>query len=262
LGFYGREGPHVTADSCSGHFLCDILLLRSDKRPDLINLNTLSRNIANGCIVELFASRTDFSQEAENGSFCNASHADRGPNGASFDQRRDHRDFFVHTQLVHALIIRKRFRIVTSEVEVSKEKSLGSFAFFHGSVFIPSGSDRRLGRRFPFFGTHSHKTALAADLAAASAHFGHNLGDHRAVHGGFRSNSLQRFIDYSSRILNNVQLTGSLGHVSSMARIRKRFNRGGFQIDPLPTLDIGTERTGADETASPRPVFSSRGSHR
>src|SRR5438105_9471304 len=131
--------------------------------------------------LELYASCANFCLRAENSSLGYASHTRRGAYGAPFNQGRYHRDFFLHAQLVHALIIRNRFRIVKREVELSKEKSLRSFCFFHGSIFVPSRSDRRLGRCFAFFRGHGLKAALSADLATPTAHLCHNLRDHGAV---------------------------------------------------------------------------------
>jgi hypothetical protein len=220
-----------------GHFHGDVLLFRADERPDFVNLNTLSGDVANHYVVELKASRADFGQQAKDGSFGNASHADGRADRTAFNQRRDHRDFLVHTQPIHTLIIHDRFSIARETCGWTKEKLLCGFRLFGGSVLVPSSVDSNLRGCFPLFWRHSLKPTFPADLAAPAAHLGHNLGNHRRFHDGISASAYQRFIDYPSGVLYNVKpFRCSFWHVPSMARIRKRFKRVVFQIDPLPII--------------------------
>jgi hypothetical protein len=119
----GRKRPHVTANPFIGHFHRDILLLRADERPNFINLNTLSGDVADHHVVELKASRADFGQQPENGPFGNASHADGRADRTAFNQGRYYRYFLVHAQPIHTLIIHDRFSIAKRKVELGQRKN-------------------------------------------------------------------------------------------------------------------------------------------
>jgi hypothetical protein len=117
IGVDGREGPGVSADARSGHFGRNVLLLRSDERPYLVDLNTLSGNVSNSHVMELGASGSHFGQQAEDSSLRYASHADSGANGRAFHQRRDYRYFLLQAQCGHTSIIHKRFRIAKKKMD-------------------------------------------------------------------------------------------------------------------------------------------------
>ena len=59
LRFNRRERPNVTADTGFHFGFCDVLLLATDKRPDLINLNPLRRDVADRAPVRRTVERTE-----------------------------------------------------------------------------------------------------------------------------------------------------------------------------------------------------------
>ena len=169
LGFDGRERPNIGADLRIELFRRDVLLFAADVAPDFIHLSALSRNVADNSVLIFGARLSNFGQQAEDRSFCNARHADGGANRTTFNQRRYHRDLFVQAQLVHELSILDRFSIAR------KIGRLGQpFSRFGCDCFSLSFGPPRLCRigsyLTPTFIRHRHQAALTADLAPLPAH--------------------------------------------------------------------------------------------
>jgi PAS domain S-box-containing protein len=161
------------------------------------------------------------------------SHAPNGANRAAFYQGRDHRDFLVHAQLVHDLIIPDRFSMSTGKDALAR-KTLSCFIAAFRLCFRPAFLGCVDGHPPPMFWSHGLKTALAADFTAFSAHLRHDLRDEREAHLFCRLDGLK---DYAAGILNGIELcTTALWHTSSVADTREDVKRGIFQIDPLPNL--------------------------
>ena len=192
------EGPNVS--SVSGaipHGLRNVLLLGRDKAPNLIDLDTLRRYVANSHVLVLLASLTDAHQQPKDSALRHASQPNGRANRAPFDQRRDDRDFLVHADYVcHNLTIRHRFRIVNSKV-------IWSAVLLAVLDFCPTRFSGLTCATFALFVGHGFKPTLAADLAAFSAHLSHDLLDYGKFNG-FRG-----FQKHAPRVLDGIKFWSS-----------------------------------------------------
>ncbi len=227
LCFNRYECPHAASHTRSGNRRCYVLFFAANKRPDFINLNPFGWDVAQGSILVPIARGTDLSQQPENRPFRYARQARRGANRATFDQGRDHRDFFLHTELVHTPSIRYRFRM-------SREKTEKCSRFL--SFLGPSGFCGFRSGCAASFRRHRVHPAFTADFAALPTHLRHDLRDDADTDGfGFADG----FQDYPASVLNVIQFwcASAFWHIPKRATERKNAQVGGkFQIDPLPPL--------------------------
>src|SRR5262249_34983152 len=146
--------------------------LAADKRPNLINLNTLRRNVADRGVLVIGARLADLRQQPENGSLGDAGHAGNGADGATLHQPRDHRNPLRHGQLVHDSIIPYRF-----SMSIAKRGLSALFAGFSGDFLFSFGPSRfgRIGRYLTtLLFCHRYQTALASDPAALASNRSHD----------------------------------------------------------------------------------------
>src|ERR1022692_1094040 len=213
LSFNRGERPNVATDTGLHLGFCDVLLLASDKRPDLINLNPLGRNVADHAVMVLGAGRTNRYEEPKDSALGYAGKAHRGANRTALNQRRKHRNFLVHADYVcHDSSIRQRFRIVKRNCK--KDRKLCGFL----GVCPP-----RL-RCFPsataaLFIGHGFETALPADPASFSSHLPHDLLDNGKLYGFRQGDSFQ---GYPAGVLDGVErfstFASPLWHTFSVTR--------------------------------------------
>jgi hypothetical protein len=179
------------------HFLHgDVLLLAPDEAPNLIDLNPLSLDVAHRCVLEGGTGRPDFLQYPKNGTLGNPSQTRRGADGAPFDEGRDHRNFLVHTELVHG-----SSRTDRSGMSRAKQRKVGLFC---RSLFAPPLLSRKASHLASFPWVKEGHTVLSASLSALSAHSGHDLRNETQAHGnGFGlAYGLQ---NYAARILDSIE---------------------------------------------------------
>src|ERR1035438_2153933 len=93
LRFNRGERPNVSARPCFRLGSGDILLLAPNKRPYFIDLNALGGNVADNAVLVFSTGRANTHQEPKDSAFGDSRHANGGPNGATFDKRRDDRYF-------------------------------------------------------------------------------------------------------------------------------------------------------------------------
>jgi exodeoxyribonuclease III len=232
LGFNGSEGPNVSTDTVSLDFLLGyVFLFTADKRPDFINLHALRLDIANHAVVELSTGRADTHQQAEDSALRHTSHAGSGANGATFDQRRDDRDFLRHADYIcHDFSIRYRFRIVNSKDQ--ERRFSGGFLYF-----CPSSFSSFSGASFPLFVGHSFQSALAADLAALRPHLPHDLLNNSKFNG---FNGADGLYGDPAGVLYGIKffsIACALWH--NYKRGTKREERQAMQISNGPTTENG-----------------------
>ena len=112
------EGPNVASVAHAlPHLLRDVLLFRIAERPNLIDLDALRSDVANGRVLVLLAGFADLHQGTQHSALRHASHARRGANRAAFYQRRNDRRLLCDAEYVcHDSTIRQRFRIVKRKV--------------------------------------------------------------------------------------------------------------------------------------------------
>ena len=188
------EGPDVSAIAYAiPHLGRRVLLLGITKAPNLIDLDTFRRYIANSHIKVLLASLADAGKQPKDSALRYASQSHGGANRATLDQRRDYRDLLFRANYVrHESTLRQRFRIVNSTI--ARTQRLLSFLDLRPPRF--SGLARA---PFTLFVCHSFKPALAADLPAFGPHVTHDLLDDGKL------SRLCGFQENSSSVLNGVK---------------------------------------------------------
>ena len=197
LCFDGNKRPDIASDTLRGDLRRHVLLLAADEAPNLINLNSLGRNVANGCIQVFGARGAHRSQQPKDSAFRDVSHAPCGADRAPFDQRRNHRAFLVHADNVrHESIMPYRFRI--SKIKMQDGGFLRGFLRFG-----PPGSSCFSGASAALFIGHSFQSALPADPSALSAHVAHDLLNDGKLHRLSRFDSFQK---YAARVLYGIKL--------------------------------------------------------
>jgi hypothetical protein len=214
LGLNGRERPNVATDAGFHFGFRDVLLLATDKRPDLIDLNPLRRDVADHAVMVMVlgAGRANSHQQAKDSALRYAGKANRRANRTAFDQRRYHRDPLFHADYVcHNPSIRQRFSIVKRTAKIDRVS--GGFLYFGPSRLsgLPSATAA-------LFVGHGFKAALAADAAALRSHVPHNPLDDGKLHGfrhgaGFQGNA--------PGVLNGIKnfcFASPLWHTSSVPR--------------------------------------------
>ena len=185
LGLNGRERPNVATDTGFHLGLCDVLLLAPDKRPDLIDLDPLGRNVADHAVMVFDASGPNSHQEPKDSALGYAGKANRGANRTAFDQRRKHRDFLVHADYVcHDSSIRQRFRIVKRKAKI--DRRLCGFLGVR-----PSRLCRFPGATAALFVGHGFQAALPADPATLGPHLPHDPLDDGKLYGFRHGNGFQ-----------------------------------------------------------------------
>src|ERR1022692_622024 len=212
LSFNCGERPNVATDTGFHLGLCDVLLLAPDKRPDLINLDPLSRNVADHAVMVFGASRANGHQEPKDSALRYASKANGRANRTAFDQRRKDRDFLVHADYVcHNSSIRQRFRIVKRQTK--KDRKLCGFLGVR-----PARLSSLPGAPTALFVGHGFKAALPADPAPLGPHLPHDLLDNGKFYGfrqrdGFQGNAagvldgIERFSTFASPLWHTSSVT-------------------------------------------------------
>ena len=124
------ERPHVASIAAVLEMMrLNVLLLCSDERRNLINLNAFGRDVANRFVLVFGARRADAFQQPKDSAFGYASHADGRADRAAFNQGRDDRyPFFGADEVRHYLSIRHRFRI--RKVQSTKQPFFMPFSLF------------------------------------------------------------------------------------------------------------------------------------
>src|ERR1035437_2497817 len=122
LRFYGRERPDIPAMSLCQLSGGDVLFFASNETPNLVNLNTLCRNVADNSVLILSTGRADFHEQIEDGMSSNTRHALRRTDRATLNERRDDRNFLFHAQRVHEPSILQRFSMSTRKDGSAREK--------------------------------------------------------------------------------------------------------------------------------------------
>jgi hypothetical protein len=91
-----------------------IFLLRINKRPNLIALDSAALEIAKRFVLIFRASAAKIAEKFDDRVFGNARHSDSSADAVSLDQARNDRRLFFSAQFIHALIMLERSSIVNS----------------------------------------------------------------------------------------------------------------------------------------------------
>src|ERR1017187_2844464 len=213
LSFNRSERPDIATDT-SFHFGDgDVLLLAPDKRPDLVNLHPLGRNVADYAVMVFGASRANGHQQPKDSALGYAGKANRRANRTAFNQGRKDRDFLLEADYVcHNPSIRQRFRIVKRQTK--KDRELCGFLGVG-----PSRLRCLPGAAAALLIGHGFKAALPADSAALGSHLPHNLLDDGKFYG-FRQG--YGFQGHPAGVLDGIELFSTfaspLWHTSSVTR--------------------------------------------
>ena len=101
IGIDCRPGPHVASDALFRHVFSHLFLLAVAERPNFIDLNPLTSEIAECSILEFRASRAEFHQQFVDGVAGNARDPSRRAHRIAVHQTPNHHDSLFRTQLVH-----------------------------------------------------------------------------------------------------------------------------------------------------------------
>ena len=233
LSFNRRERPNIAADLRIKLPRRDVLLFAANVTLNFIHLNTLGRHVADNPVLVISTSLSDFGEQSEDSSFRNARHADGRANGATFNQRRYHRDPSVYAQLVHESSIPYRFSITRDIGRLG-----GLFSRFGwnclGLRFRPA-SLRRVGCYLtPALIRHGHQATLTADLATLAAQSCHNPRQQCRVlddaQGFFGFGYFDDVFENAFSGLNHIGAfaTSALWHTLSVARPAQICQPGGI----------------------------------
>jgi hypothetical protein len=235
------EGPNVANIAHALPHLCrGVLLFGIAEAPNLVDLNTLRFNVANGRVLILLASFPDLHQGTQHRALRRTRHASRRANRAAFYQRCDDRRLLCDAEYVcHGSTIRQRFSIVNRKVTTGADLLL--FFGLRPTCFrgLPSAS-RAL------FVRHRLKPTLAANLAALRAHLAHDLLNDSKFRG-FRG-----LHENAASILNRIKFWSTacpLWHTPK--RCTNREHRQEMPISNRPTTRISM----AKRTRTPRLEF-------
>jgi hypothetical protein len=178
-----------------------VLRLGTHERPNLIDLDALSGNLANDGVMELITSRADLDKRSQHSTFGRASHTRRGSNGAAFYQRGNYRRLLCDAKNVsHKPIVRQRFRISNSKV------TEGTFLLFVFN-FSPACFSGLSSAPSALFVAHGFQPALATNPPALSPHVAHDLLND----GKFDSslNRLNGLDSYVAGVLDIIKFSNS-----------------------------------------------------
>ena len=233
LSFNRRERPNIAADLRIKLPRRDVLLFAANVTLNFIHLNTLGRHVADNPVLVISTSLSDFGKQPEDGSFCNARHANGRANGATFNQRRYHRDPSVYAQLVHESSIPYRFSITRDIGRLG-----GLFSRFGwnclGLRFRPA-SLRRVGCYLtPALIRHGHQATLTADLATLAAQSCHDPRQQGRIFDDAQSffgfGYFDDVFENAFSVLNHIGAfaTSALWHTLSVARPAQICQPGGI----------------------------------
>ena len=212
LSFNGRERPNVATDPGFHLGLCDVLLLAPDKRPDLIDLDPLGRNVTDHAVMVFGASRANGHQEPKDSALRHAGKANRRANRTAFDQGRKNRNLLFKADYVcHGSSIRQRFRIVNRQTK--KDRKLCGFL-----GVCPARLRCLPGATAALFIGHGFEAALPADPAPFGPHLAHDLLDDGKLYGFRQGNGFQ---GNAAGVLDGIEyfcFASPLWHTSSVTR--------------------------------------------
>jgi hypothetical protein len=89
IGVHRNPGPHVAADLCRSHLLGDVLLLGSDKGPNLIYLDALARKIHQRLVQVLGTRVAEIGQQPHDCILGDSGHANRRTDRVAFNKGRN-----------------------------------------------------------------------------------------------------------------------------------------------------------------------------
>lgn len=206
--------PYVARYTLGGDFGRNVLLLGIAEAPDFIDLNLFGLDVPNSEILILSAGGTDFGKQAKDGGCRYASEPHSGANRAAFKQGRDHLGFLLCAQFVHTLTILLPLWYSKRKAHRNGGKVLAFHLGFFGAVLCPANLYSGLAESTSALGSKTLHPAFAADLAAPTPHFGHDLRNHLGVRSLRFFKAPERFFAYPVRVLDRIKsFTSALWHI-------------------------------------------------
>jgi hypothetical protein len=101
IGVKRSPGPHVAVAELPALVGGEVFCLRVAEGPDFVALDALRREVTDVLIVVASAHRAEIRQQLNHGVLRNARHADRGADGAAFNESRNHAYPISRGQLFH-----------------------------------------------------------------------------------------------------------------------------------------------------------------